>query len=243
MDPSNLPKKKSKKARLPLPQTLRNELIEIILLSLAVRYLLRYKCVCKFWLSLISDSQFAKSHYLARAPTQRLLIKSPQDYKADSIDIEGDYAKLVFNVPNQSQHGHHCQLKLVDSCRGFLLLTIRPNKLTNHLTKNFYGPLGPALINEENRGHGFRYGSLLDGTLRRVKIRNFSYIVEKLNNRLADWKQNTLNRAGHVTLANSVSNSVPNYSMRTYGYLVECVIISIIACDVLLGETFMSLIG
>ncbi|KAG4378047.1 hypothetical protein GLYMA_18G256151v4 [Glycine max] len=39
------------------------ELIELILLRLSVRHVIRFKRVCKSWLSLISDPKFCISHF------------------------------------------------------------------------------------------------------------------------------------------------------------------------------------
>ncbi|CAK8573744.1 unnamed protein product [Lathyrus sativus] len=50
-----------KSTAIPLP-VLPEELIGEILLSLPVRSLLQFKCVCKSWKTLISSSQFVKSH-------------------------------------------------------------------------------------------------------------------------------------------------------------------------------------
>ncbi|XP_058742011.1 putative F-box protein At3g52320 [Vicia villosa] len=51
------------------------ELIIEILLRLPVKPLLRFRCVCKSWLSLISSNNFATSHFEHTATHRRLLIK------------------------------------------------------------------------------------------------------------------------------------------------------------------------
>ncbi|KHN04091.1 Putative ribonuclease H protein, partial [Glycine soja] len=45
----------------------------------------------------------------------------------------------------------------------------------------------------------------------RVRNSDFNYILEKINSRLAGWKMKLLNRAGRVTLANSVLTTMPVY--------------------------------
>ncbi|TKY73346.1 F-box protein CPR30 [Spatholobus suberectus] len=118
------------KRNAPLP----DELIEAILLRLPVRCLLRLKCVCKSWLSLISDPQFAESHFaLAAAPTHRLLLKNfSNDSVANSVDtdapLDDDSADVVFNIPNPlpapiRKHGRSRRVDVAGSCRGFILLT------------------------------------------------------------------------------------------------------------------------
>ncbi|QHO26098.1 hypothetical protein S83_006057 [Arachis hypogaea] len=48
------------------------DLLTEILLRLAVKDLLRYKCVCKKWLSLISESQFCNRHTLGLCHNHKL---------------------------------------------------------------------------------------------------------------------------------------------------------------------------
>lgn len=106
---------------LSLP-SLPDELIEGILLRLPVKSLLRFKCVCKSWLSLISNPQFAKSHFdLGAAPTHRLL-NLINDCEFKSIDTDAAFddnsREVVFNnllPPLRYQF-------IVGSCRGFILL-------------------------------------------------------------------------------------------------------------------------
>ncbi|KAL4382186.1 hypothetical protein AHAS_Ahas04G0208300 [Arachis hypogaea] len=73
--------------------TLPPELLEIIFLRLPVRSLIRLKCVCKQWRSLISDPYFAKLHYdVAIAPTHnnntKLLYLSSDSSKACCVKTE-----------------------------------------------------------------------------------------------------------------------------------------------------------
>ncbi|KHN41528.1 F-box/kelch-repeat protein At3g06240-like [Glycine soja] len=114
--------------------TLPDELIVEILLRLPVRTLLRFKCVRKSWLFLISDPQFTKSHFdLAAAPTRRLLLRFSQNTaQFNSVDIEAplhDHTpNVVFNIPPPSlfhEFGSWEFFVDVGSCRGFLLLRYR----------------------------------------------------------------------------------------------------------------------
>ncbi|TKY52638.1 F-box/kelch-repeat protein [Spatholobus suberectus] len=118
--------------------TLPLELIREILLRLPVRSVLRFKCVCKSWFSLISDSQFGISHYdLAAAPSHRLLLRS-DDFYVESIDIEAPLKKcsgavhFLIPPPLPPLHGEYDyyadfrqKLDILGSCRGLVLLHYR----------------------------------------------------------------------------------------------------------------------
>ncbi|KAK7411794.1 hypothetical protein VNO78_03234 [Psophocarpus tetragonolobus] len=107
--------------------TLPKEVIEKILLRLSVRSLLRLKCVCKSWLSIISDPHFAKSHSdVTVASPQRVLVKFPDHCR--TLDIEAPLnhdSEVRIPVPSPSlspQHPHPHHVDVVGSCRGFILL-------------------------------------------------------------------------------------------------------------------------
>lgn len=48
----------------------------------------------------------------------------------------------------------------------------------------------------------------------RVKKADFAFIMDWINLRLAGWKSKLLNRTGRVSLAKSVLNSIPVYTMQ-----------------------------
>ncbi|KAL5177005.1 F-box/kelch-repeat protein [Glycine soja] len=117
-------------------QTLPLELIREVLLRLPVRSVLRFRCVCKSWLPLISDPQFRISHYdLAAAPTHRLLLRSNNFY-IESVDIEAELEKdssaVHLILPPSSPPRHrfeydyyadsHDKPDILGSCRGLILL-------------------------------------------------------------------------------------------------------------------------
>ncbi|XP_058741989.1 F-box/kelch-repeat protein At3g06240-like [Vicia villosa] len=66
------------------------ELIIEILLRLPVKPLLRFRCVCKSWLSLISSNTFATSHFQHAATHRRLLIKRSA-LQPLSIDVDSSF--------------------------------------------------------------------------------------------------------------------------------------------------------
>jgi len=48
----------------------------------------------------------------------------------------------------------------------------------------------------------------------RPKRSDFHFIIEKMQNKLASWKNRLLNKTGWLTLANSVLSSIPSYYMQ-----------------------------
>ncbi|XP_057435251.1 F-box/kelch-repeat protein At3g23880-like [Lotus japonicus] len=110
-----------------LSSLLPDELIIQILLRLPVRSLLRFKCVCKLWLSEISDPKFAKSQFdLAASPTHRLFLDFNDQFEIESLDIdEPESAAAVVNIPFCPPLSSPCsgaRFEILGSCRGFVLL-------------------------------------------------------------------------------------------------------------------------
>ncbi|KAL6521130.1 hypothetical protein OROGR_017699 [Orobanche gracilis] len=54
---------------------------------------------------------------------------------------------------------------------------------------------------------------LASGLKGRVRNSDFNFVIDRINSRLADWKSKLLNRAGRVTLAQSVVSAMPSYCM------------------------------
>lgn len=74
-----------------------------------------------------------------------------------------------------------------------------------------------------NFKHNFTIGKYLGFPLLSGRVTNadFSYIIDKVNSRLAGWKGRFLSRAGRVTLAKSVLSSMPIYTMHNLWVLDE----------------------
>ncbi|CAN1165251.1 Putative ribonuclease H protein At1g65750 [Linum perenne] len=49
----------------------------------------------------------------------------------------------------------------------------------------------------------------------RVTKHTYSYILDRMDSKLAGWKADNLSLAGRITLASSVLNSIPSYVMQT----------------------------
>ncbi|CAJ2634487.1 unnamed protein product [Trifolium pratense] len=108
------------------PLYLPHELIIQILMRLPVKSLIRFKCVCKLWLTLISDPYFANSHFELTAATHThriMFISTSPPYQTQSIDYEASLRSasaspsLNFLLPQT-----HPDIEIIGSCRGFILL-------------------------------------------------------------------------------------------------------------------------
>ncbi|XP_058739956.1 F-box protein CPR1-like [Vicia villosa] len=105
------------------------ELIIEILLRLTVKNVLRCKCVCKSWFSLISNPNFATSHsQLAASPTDKLVCLRNNSETLLSIDFnaslnnDSSYASLSHEfLPPRSYS------EIGGSCRGFIFLLSYPD--------------------------------------------------------------------------------------------------------------------
>ncbi|XP_014518032.2 F-box/kelch-repeat protein At3g23880 [Vigna radiata var. radiata] len=102
------------------------ELIIDILLMLPVKSLVRFKCVCKSWLSLLCDPHFAISHFQRlSASSTRLLFIAPPSPEIRSIDfnasLHDDSASSTLNL-NFLLPSTPGNVQIIGSCRGLLLL-------------------------------------------------------------------------------------------------------------------------
>ncbi|AES65763.1 F-box protein interaction domain protein [Medicago truncatula] len=103
------------------------EVIKEILLRLPVKTLLRCRCVCKLWLSIISHPHFSTSHFqLAASPTHKIMVfKAASAYTQPlSIDFNDDdssYRSLSLDFKPRPTFPEIIK----GSCRGFLLLLNR----------------------------------------------------------------------------------------------------------------------
>ncbi|CAI8605982.1 unnamed protein product [Vicia faba] len=154
-----------------------HELIIEILLRLPVKTLLRCKCVCKTWLSLISNPDFATRHFqLAASPTDRLVVIT-HNYPCKFLSIDFDaplnhpsaYASLNFDFLTRG-----CA-EIGGSCRGFLFLHISTDFYIWNPSTGFHKqiPASPITIHGSSMSmwdfsmfmYGFGYDSLRDDYL------------------------------------------------------------------------------
>jgi len=64
-----------------------------------VKSLIRFKCVCKLWFSLISDPHFANSHFQLTSATNtpRILSISTLSHEIRSINVEAWCCEINLN--------------------------------------------------------------------------------------------------------------------------------------------------
>ncbi|MED6185897.1 hypothetical protein PIB30_061566 [Stylosanthes scabra] len=106
-----------------------DDLLTKILLRLPVKSLRRFKCVSKSWLSLISEPNFAKTHYeLGAACTHRVMVIAPEALDAFSIDSDASLhddsaiVSMKMNFLHRELEPCFDPVQIMGSCRGFLLL-------------------------------------------------------------------------------------------------------------------------
>ncbi|KAK7340705.1 hypothetical protein VNO77_21415 [Canavalia gladiata] len=110
-----------------MEKNLPRELVVEILLRLPVKPLVRFKCVGKSWLALISDPRFAKSHFERdAAPSHRLLYLRNYGTEALSIDVDASLQddstavalipRPLMSWPRTTKSG----VQIFGSCRGQL---------------------------------------------------------------------------------------------------------------------------
>jgi F-box interacting protein len=99
-----------------------SELIVEILLRLPVKSLIRFKSICKPWFSLISQHNFANSHFQITAATHTrkiLTISRTLPHKIQSTDFEINHHSVSPKHKFLQPFFYH-QIK--GSCRGFICL-------------------------------------------------------------------------------------------------------------------------
>ncbi|CAJ2654071.1 F-box/kelch-repeat protein At3g23880-like isoform X1 [Trifolium pratense] len=137
-----------------------SELITEILLRLPVKYLIRFKTVCKSWFTLISNPNFANSNFqLAATQTRRVLSISAIPRQIRSIDFQA----LLNNHsaspnPNLSIPIPHFYLQIRGSCRGFIFLNCAIYNLIWNPSTGFCKKLPLSDVNYNFANTRYLYG-------------------------------------------------------------------------------------
>ncbi|CAA2975339.1 F-box kelch-repeat At3g23880-like, partial [Olea europaea subsp. europaea] len=112
-----------------------------ILLRLSVKTLLRFKCVCKSWCSIITSCSFIYEHLdmaLADNRKARLLVMQYYPETSDFFLFTNDQLTTPthFKIPTKSSY---CDFTIMGPCHGLILIVlIRINKWYIELAKNLY---------------------------------------------------------------------------------------------------------
>ncbi|GAU19175.1 hypothetical protein TSUD_198560 [Trifolium subterraneum] len=164
--------KKKKKATLYLPSELNTE----ILLRLPVKSLIRLKSVCKSWFTLISDTNFANSHFQFSESTQttrsRILSISGLPPQIRSIDFQAllNDNHSVSPNPNLSLPQSFFPLRIRGSCKGFIFLNCSAYNLLWNPSTGFHkqipsSPNTRSLFGTNSNLYGFGYDHSRDDYL------------------------------------------------------------------------------
>lgn len=152
-----------------LPQ----EIIVDILTYLPAKSLIRFKCVCRSWRSLISDPQFAKLH-LKRAyedenmNRQRLLVATDPLYSVDfEAASDGDNGNTLVKLPYPNAESHNDSFAVglfLGSCDGILCILNEVDNvvLWNPSTRESKKLPGPSSSLHKDFSTGLGYDSSTD---------------------------------------------------------------------------------
>ena len=138
-----------------------DEIIENILLRLPVKSLLRFRCVCKAWRALISDSEFAEMHY-QQPQTQarsRVLISCPgRVIRSMDPDASGNDNSGVVNIDYPLEPSN-LVFQILDSCDGLLCVidSFHNPALWNPSTRQFNPLPKPTFLENSDILYGFTY--------------------------------------------------------------------------------------
>ncbi|GLT42057.1 hypothetical protein SLA2020_160790 [Shorea laevis] len=111
------------------PPSFPSDITEDILQFLPVKSLVRFKLVCSSWRSLISSSQFRKTHFNRafqnpKLSTHKALLSTPSGFMVlDPRKPFGDDGGTMVNLtfPLEREDGH---LRIVGSCNGLVCLVL-----------------------------------------------------------------------------------------------------------------------
>ncbi|XP_058739953.1 F-box/kelch-repeat protein At3g06240-like [Vicia villosa] len=197
------------------------ELITEILLRLPVKTVLCCKCVCKSWLSLISDPDFGTSHFqlAASQPTHRLVSLKNYCFPLKTLSIDFDAS-----LNDDSSYSSLLSLRflhlrsfceIVGSCRGFLLLTCDKDfyiwNPSTGVIKHIPVSVSPITMASNDNLYGFGYDPSIDDYL--IVLGSFKHTNDPADSsidlaifslRANQWKQ--IQSASHFpywTIANA----------------------------------------
>lgn len=154
------------------------DLLTQVLLSLPARYVVRFKCVSKYWLSLISNPKFFRRYTLQNSKISAFFLSSKTEEESFKYIPLGNheipYGFNPFKTLNKSvQDGS--KLKIIQSCNGLFLcvhqfgrqrLFLRrkhdPVYVVNPTTNKFLALSAPIVEKIEDPSVFVRYGLAFD---------------------------------------------------------------------------------
>ncbi|XP_021735211.1 F-box protein CPR30-like [Chenopodium quinoa] len=138
------------------------EMITEILLRLPVKSLIRFKCVCKFWNSIIKTPNFIKLHFnqsLISNSDRHLLLYDESIHSAELNDNHLSFSELQLPLSTQG-------VQVFGSCNGIICIANKTEiVLLNPLTKSHSKvPItpDPNSVKPPVRLFGFGYDSKSD---------------------------------------------------------------------------------
>ena len=151
-----------------------------ILSWLPVKSILRFRCVCKSWLHLISTSYFTELHFsrVSRDRGEELRLLAPHDDPHTFIDSEFPIinngpaeASIILEMPSFCT-SRSSLLRFVGSCNGLICLGDRGGSILNLMLWNpctreaFWLPKQPSLFdtNKDSEFYPLFYGFGYDST-------------------------------------------------------------------------------
>ncbi|XVE81980.1 hypothetical protein DITRI_Ditri15bG0110200 [Diplodiscus trichospermus] len=120
---------------MPMSNFLNRDIIEEILTRLPVKSLLRFKCVCKSWKSLISSPSFARLH-LERSSGTKILTSTPSALKL--LEYETWFGgEICLDFPPKSRDR---RVGIMGSCHGLVAVALESDNgffIWNPLTGDY----------------------------------------------------------------------------------------------------------
>lgn len=113
------------------------DIVTEILIRVPVKPLLRFKCVSKRWLSLISDPHFSRRHHhhhRRRTSLSGIFLRRTTPSNFQFVSLDGTHSSPPFTSLNFITHNINdpslSGIKILQSCNGLLLCRSLNNKLT-----------------------------------------------------------------------------------------------------------------
>jgi len=159
-----------------------------------VKYLIRFKCVCKSWFSLISDPHFANSQFqfTTATHTRRIIGLSALSHEIRSIDVD---AWLNDDLPSPNLNfllpKSYFPFEIKGSCRGFLFLYRFPDICLWNPSTGFKKQLPVSSFDSDkpydNHLYGFGYDHSRDDYVMVV----FSHVSSSSHLEVFSFRDNT----------------------------------------------------